>query len=200
MKYLAIIILFNAFIFNTQAQTNKKAKIFVIDFFEQLREKDASLFFREKAYVNDIDEIISVLKEQRTDTLRSYLRINNKLQVTDSLIFSKQEKKMIIEMLKEQRDVSFQNELSIPNSKAISEDTLKNIFKNSIDKGWDYFHKNYGNRYYSFSIPVFFRNNTLCAFYYSYTCGGLCGTGIFSIYRKINGKWESWFTLYEWES
>jgi hypothetical protein len=53
---------------------------------------------------------------------------------------------------------------------------------------------------FSFTTPVFLRENSLCFFYYSVACGQLCGEGKFVVYRKINGKWEHYFTIWEWIS
>ena len=52
----------------------------------------------------------------------------------------------------------------------------------------------------NFSRPVFLRDNSLCVFYQSYSCGGLCGHGQFGLYRKFKGKWVQVSTFFQWIS
>ena len=54
------------------------------------------------------------------------------------------------------------------------------------------------DRLYSFSRPVFIRNQTLCIFCSGYSCGPRCGYGEVSVFRKISGKWSRWFKLTTW--
>jgi hypothetical protein len=41
----------------------------------------------------------------------------------------------------------------------ISQDSINDIFTRSHAKGWNYFHKKYGDHYYIFSSPIFLENN-----------------------------------------
>lgn len=122
------------------------------------------------------------------DTLRVRKRIDNKIIVTDSIILSLEERIFLINKFEQGRT-------QIDGFKYIPLDTLTAIF-NDKSKGWSFFNKTYGNRFYSFSTPIFLRNNTLCAFFYSMTCGSWCGEGTFAIYRKENGKWVFLILLY----
>jgi hypothetical protein len=136
---------------------------------------------------------------QRNDTLKNWRRLDDKLKVVDSLILTKEEKQFIIAELQNQIDTSLWNQVPIANSLTISQDTITAIFKDR-KRSWSYFHSNYGNSFNSFTIPIFFRNNQLCAFYYDNSCGGLCGEGVFAIYRREKNGWKRWFTIYEWVS
>ncbi len=75
-------------------------------------------------------------------------------------------------------------------------DTITAIFKDRAN-GWRNFYNSYGKSLFSFSIPIFFRDNQYCAFFYANICGGLCGEEYFSIYRKEFGAWSLWITVYE---
>lgn len=56
------------------------------------------------------------------------------------------------------------------------------------------------NGYYSFSKPIFIRNDTICIFDYGYGCGSTCGDGSLAVYRKVNGTWQKWILLSAWIS
>ena len=73
------------------------------------------------------------------------------------------------------------------NIKIISSDTIASIFKDN-SKWWDYFHKHVGTSFNTFSVPIFFRNDTYCLFYSDHHCGGLCGGGRLTLYKKENNK------------
>jgi hypothetical protein len=73
--------------------------------------------------------------------------------------------------------------------KIISQDTTTAIFRDT-NKGWNYFHKHYGEGYYSFSVPVFFKNYNFCLFYSRYYCGGLCSSGQAILFQKEKGQWK----------
>ncbi|MDX1937857.1 MAG: hypothetical protein SFU21_12115 [Flavihumibacter sp.] len=142
-------------------------------------------------------EIIEAL--EKTDTLKKWRKVNGNLKVIDSLVLSTKEKKYIINKLERASDISLWDQFNFPHSFTISQDTVTAIFKD-INRGWNYFRNTYGSSFNSFTIPIFFRDNKLCAFYYDNSCGGLCGEGVFAIYRQENKHWVRWFTIYEWVS
>jgi hypothetical protein len=86
----------------------------------------------------------------------------------------------------------------------ITADSVKKVFdKRKTDRmfdGWTYFNNIGVNRIYNFSVPIFFRNDSYCLFYYGYGCGNLCAEGTVTIYKKVNGKWEPFSTLMSWVS
>lgn len=81
----------------------------------------------------------------------------------------------------------------------LSMDTIETIF-NTRGKGWPYFNNKFGDEFYSFTKPIFLRNNTICIVYTSRSCGELCGHGGAYIYIKINGRWGLESTLLSWIS
>ena len=175
----------------------KQDKEFILDFY---REQNSSTkpFLYTKG-INSYESIEIIRSLQRNDTLKNWRRVDNKLQLVDTLILSTKEKQFIINRLENQVDTSLWNGISIPNSLTILQDTIKAIFKDR-KRGWNYFYSNYGRSFNSFTIPIFFRNNQLCAFYYDNICGGLCGEGVFALYRREKDHWVRWFTIYEWVS
>ncbi len=83
--------------------------------------------------------------------------------------------------------------------KIISEDTLNSIFKDK-SKWWNFFHKNFGQSFNTFSIPIFLRNDTYCLFYSDNHCGGECGDGRLILYKKERNKWTEVKSYCNWIS
>ena len=52
---------------------------------------------------------------------------------------------------------------------------------------------------YSFSRPIFLRENTLCLFYYGVSCH-LCGERKFSFYINQKGRWSEYLIIFLWQS
>lgn len=202
MKINLILLLLLLIAGKVTGQISIECKKFVTSFFkDNYQKKDTFLFVKgwEKGAKKEV--LLSLKATIGNDTLRQWMRIDNERKLIDSFIFLKAEKDLIANTLERQIDTSLWNCFKIPNSRFISQDSISNIFRGKgINAGWWYFHEHYGKRYHHFSVPILFRGNTLCAFYESYSCGGECGQGNFSIYRMINKKWEHWFSFYQWES
>lgn len=117
--------------------------------------------------------------------------------LTDSSFYTKEELALIQKTIK---NFSFRwnNEL-LPEVKIVSSDTVSMIFKDR-SKNWRYFNKHIGRGFYTFSMPIFFRNETYCLFYSVYNCGNLCGEGHLILYRKENNKWVALKTYCNWIS
>lgn len=142
-----------------------------------------------------IKEIIDELKE---DTLKNSFDYNKSDEI-NIFIPSNKERNKINKALRKLSGFRWSKKY-FHNMKIIGRDSLDFIFKDRKNLGWNYFHKEYGEGYYSFSKPIFFRKNTISIFYSSYNCGGLCGGGQLDLYRKINDQWQLYFTLYMWIS
>jgi hypothetical protein len=85
------------------------------------------------------------------------------------------------------------------NVKLVSNDTIEAIFKDR-SKGWAYYYKHFGHGFSTFSVPIFLRNDSYCLFYSDYHCGGLCGRGTLTLYRKENNKWVGVKSYCNWIS
>lgn len=123
-----------------------------------------------------------------------YESINNRL------ILSEEERKQIDNQLDSLSSNNWYESLHLENAQAVSQDTIKAIFDNNLDLGWQHFRTKYGRELYHFSKPILFRNNTLCLFYYGNTCGSFCGEGYLTLFKKEQGSWVKWFILYSWVS
>lgn len=86
-----------------------------------------------------------------------------------------------------------------PNIKIVSSDTIDSIFKDN-SKWWEYYYEHIGRSFNSFSFPIFLRNDTYCLFYSDHHCGGLCGGGRLTLYKKENNKWTEVKSYCNWIS
>jgi hypothetical protein len=180
------------FFINLQAQENLEPKKFFEYFFKNTTEK---IIYTE-VYFHDFEEITESLKYNSTlkcDNINSESK-----KLPDSISLTSQELKYVIEQFEQNNGKKLSPSL-IPNSKHILRKKVDKIFSER-DKGWTYFHKNIGKKIYSFSKPVYLRNNSICFFYFSSGCGSLCGGGGFSVYIKVDGIWYSYRSLSMWIS
>ncbi|WP_316812890.1 hypothetical protein [Pedobacter heparinus] len=124
----------------------------------------------------------------KKDTLRTYKH-------EARLVLAKHEKDFILAEASKIKEKSFDGNL-LKKSTLIPRSKLSEIFKGKIN-GWQKFTKEYNGGFYSFSKPIFIRNETLCIFYVDYACGNLCGNTEIAVYKKIKDTWTEWFVLYQ---
>lgn len=192
MKYKILLVILLLFTNINQAQENLEPKKFFEYFFKNSTEK---IIYTEFNF-QDFEEIAESLKYNSTLKRNNINSESNKLP--DSISLTSQELKYVMEQFKQNNGKKLSPSL-IPNSQHISRKKVDKIFSER-DKGWTYFKKNFGKRLFSFSKPVYLRNNSICFFYFSSSCGSLCGSGGFSVYIKVNGIWYSYNSLSLWMS
>lgn len=63
---------------------------------------------------------------------------------------------------------------------------------NDLDKGWRNFYKTFPNSggYRSFSRVGLSKDKKYALLYVDTSCGSLCGSGVYYLFSKINGKWK----------
>jgi hypothetical protein len=188
MRILILLAILSFFSFTSSAQTST--------FLTQFSNTTAkSPFIYSKGLNQNVIKAISkhIEREEMFNNRKYEL---GKIIVSDTLILTKEEKQYILDELKKQSDINLWNQLQIPNSKVIPLDTLTAISKDTT-KGWNYFSKVYGKNLYNFSIPIFFRNNQYCIFYYHTTCGIKCGEEVCAIFIRKKSTWTKWITIFE---
>ncbi len=173
---------------------NTEALNFLTTFVKNYSKHETPLLYTKGLNPYTQNEIINAL--QRSLKLFSFQITDHKVQIIDSLVLTKVEHLYIISEIQKQSDTTLWNQFEIPNIKSIPQDTVTAIFKDRL-YGWNNFSKKYGNNLYTFGIPIFFRGNQYCAFYYEKLCGYLCGETQFAIYRKEHGTWSLWIAIYE---
>lgn len=72
--------------------------------------------------------------------------------------------------------------------------------KVSSDSLWNYINANYGNGYFSLSMPLFNKSMDKALIRISYSCGYYCGGGGAFVFERQGGRWKLKTTLNSWES
>jgi len=81
----------------------------------------------------------------------------------------------------------------------VKQDTVEAIFS-VYSKHWAYFNQHIGRDFNEFSMPVFLRNDSYCLFYEANHCGGLCGEGKLTLYKKEGDHWKIVKSYCQWIS
>ena len=117
--------------------------------------------------------------------------------LTDTTTYTKEE----LSFIKDQKSplLAKWTKEHFKNIKIISSDTINAIFKDNA-KWWTYFNKHIGQSFNTFSVPIFLRNDTYCLFYSDHHCGGLCGGGNLTLYKKQDNKWKVVKSYCDWIS
>jgi hypothetical protein len=171
MRVLIILFFLLSFLYS-KSQDSKYiefTKSFIHSVFEK---KDQEQIF---AYRSLDTTTISELKFfVNTSILKNYHAKSN--QVKDSLLLTVSEVEYI------------NDHLSNQNNEWITKSFINSFdFKSEISKSY--------KTIYSFSNPIFIRNETICIFYYEFTCGRLCGESHFCVYRKQKNKWILYLSI-----
>jgi len=195
MKYIFIILLlglsFNIVNAQNDAQSQKFIREVIPGFIKDNETKDV-------IYSDGLWDITDIKKKLDVDTLQSRI-----WRATDSnpdarIIFTKAERVFIKSELDKMATFRWTEGL-LANAKMIKQDTVFSVF-NDRSKGWSYFYNHFGFGYYSFSKPIFIRNNSICFFYRDHSACDLCGSGELAAYVLKKGKWVKLMTLYAWVS
>ena len=117
------------------------------------------------------------------EILRDTLSIFN-----DTALFSVTDIQFIKAQLKTGQKFKWKSN-GILGSNVISSKKIARIFKSGVDEGWAEFNSKYTNGFATYSVPLFSSDKTICIVYKAKRCGGLCGHGGTSVYKKVNGKW-----------
>jgi hypothetical protein len=144
--------------------------------------------------------ISDMKKYLNSKSVDSYILPGTRAGKSGKFGFTKREKQYINNEIKQMGSLCWQPGL-LDSSRLIKTDTVTKIFKGgNLFAGWSYFRNNYGHDLYSFSKPIFLRNNTICLFYFGSSCGHLCGGGGLYIYVRENGVWKMKYPVYTWVS
>lgn len=116
-------------------------------------------------------------------------KVLKKGRTLDSLILSQKEIEFIVGSLVKPtiwKNNLFPNSIAVQN---ITEAKQKMYDLKMLKKDIE------GIYFFSFSKPIFIRNNTICLFSIATLCGGSCGGFETYFLRKINGKWSKWMIV-----
>jgi hypothetical protein len=113
-----------------------------------------------------------------------------------SFNFSEEEINLISLKTKENKLGKWTSEI-LPKMTFVEGKKVTEIFEDK-SKGWKYFQENVNENFFTFSAPIFFRNNTYCLFYFDERCGEFCGQGILMLFEKKDSKWAAIGSYCEW--
>ena len=177
-----------------QAQNKTESGRFFSDMFKNRKDK---IIYTEQ-YFHELEDIETSIRSHMTLHKIEIENANQPKTPSDSINLTKHELDYVITELKKHNGHKISQNL-IPNSKHICRRKVDKIFKDG-SKQWPYFNKKFGKNLNSFSRPIFLRNNSICFFYSSNSCGSLCGSGGLSVYVKENGIWYFYDSVYMWIS
>jgi hypothetical protein len=151
--------------------------------YEKISSQDYYNFFNSLA---DPDSVHEFNLENKADL--TYILEDTTLIFSDTSLFSKADIQFIKYQIQEAQSFRWESN-RIAGSTVISSKKISKIFKKDIDEGWKKFNRIYGKGFSTFSVPLFTVDRNTCIVYKAGHCGGLCGHGGTSVYKKINGKW-----------
>ena len=155
-----------------QAQKKSEAENFVTAFFKS--KKIEKIYYTEKIWPSYLPRIEEALKKT---TLQVWDTRFPKLidEIPISIVLTKKEMDYVYKEI-EENNIKGWAKGKLENSEFIASENAE---------------KHYG--IYCFSKPVFFRNNTICIFYYE---GNEFGSLV--TYLKINGEWKYYSSFFQW--
>ncbi len=198
MKHLnriafVVIVFFNTVAYAQNLEDPSEEQLFLNWFFQNYQpnfKNDPLILYTDAIHTGSLK---SIKESFSRDTLRS---LRNGLK--ELLVLTTSEKLYINNQLDKMTGRIWHENL-LKNSQMISLDSIQTFFEKQ-GPGWTGYYKKYTTGFYSFSKPIFLRNNTICIFDYSYYCGSLCANGETGVYFKHNGKWSKWLTISTWIS
>jgi hypothetical protein len=121
--------------------------------------------------------------------------------LNDSIDFTPEERRLIAGQM-ERPLISSWNEQNLGiRARIIEKDSINAVFKhNKTIEAWKIINAKYGKEFRSFYAPIFLRNYTVCVFFSEVLCGRLCGQGQMEVYKKQEGLWVLFKTLYTSQS
>jgi hypothetical protein len=181
------------------SQLDTESQLFFDGFFGALKSKDI-VIFSDEINKGDLKKMMDAVSSKTIHLYRLVLtsKTSPSLKSRDTISLSIEEKKYLLKELNKMSAKFWFSNIS-PSTRLISEDSINTTFKNIV-VGWTDFHKRYGSCYYRFSKPIFIRGNSLCFFYHSVYVDFLNAEGVFGLYKKENGVWKYYMTIWEWIS
>ncbi|RPD45185.1 hypothetical protein [Paracnuella aquatica] len=174
-------------------QLAKQANRFMTDFVatEPLK---LPLYYREELPKHNLGDIIKALASTK---IYGFNYKDDSGPFNDSLTLTEKERSFLQQQFNQQSGKIW-TKPHFRNWHLVSEDSLKHYHE--VDQYFWFSPDRLGGRLYTFSKPVFFRNDSMCLFYWGYWCGTRCGEGQLALYQKQDGKWKYRFSLFMWES
>ncbi|MGA0560135.1 hypothetical protein ACO2Q8_25965 [Larkinella sp. VNQ87] len=140
----------------------------------------------------------SIKDALQASTLRSEREsLRSRYDPDSILVLSDQEREYLLQELEKQQNRTDSSLVNVFEAGTVTTDNSGQLGYFNRNRDWSDFKQAQANSFYSFSRPLFIRNNTLCFFYYYFTCGHNCSHGKFAVYRKTrDNAWLPWLVLF----
>jgi hypothetical protein len=139
----------------------------------------------------------SIILSEQVD--EGFLKKCRSSLLTDTALFSEAERQKITVELDDPLIQNWTEGVLGIKVRVIHADSIRSVFKDHHRLAdWQSFYARYGKSYFTFSAPIFLRNNTLCIFYSGNNCGSNCGEGNVCLYKKVGNDWKLIKTFCNW--
>lgn len=144
-------------------------------------------------YADKIHEpMLNEIKKELQKEINWDYRENQPIK-RNSLILTSNERDTIIQELNLMKEKRWDKKI-LENGKILKRETIEYMFCNIYGQ-LEFFRKHpYG--FYEFTQPIFLRNDSICIFYCGLSCGTLCSDDRLMIFKKEEGKWKEWITVF----
>jgi len=106
----------------------------------------------------------------------------------NKLVLTADDKKLLKKQFNNPSSGYWVNDL-VTNSKSIRNDSLSRILFDK-EKGWAFFHREFGKAYFQISDPIFIRNNSLAFVTLIQMQGNSAGYKLLYVYKKQGQTWK----------
>ncbi len=143
--------------------------------------------------------LVSEMLEYNLNEVKKYVDIGffikrmsdeNDKDISDTIKLTKKDKDSIYLKLNKLKEFKWTS----TDAKKLNLDRIEVIkFDSSRSSSLEYAIK------YHIVPPIYFHDNNYCLLNFSYSCGGLCGHGQITIYKKTVDGWKRWYNLTLWD-
>ncbi len=201
MKFYNTFILFFLFQISSFAQSETDD----VKFLESLIRKthpEGQIVYTDRLNIEHLNRALQYLRKSVITGITNETKMN-------SIVLSKQEKKLLFQKLNE-FTYPFWTENLFSNSIMIKDENISGYIKKIYREYSESFvdptnsaadKSNIINSYsrpsiFEFSLPVYLRENTIFVVFHSYYCGSPCGFDELSLYKLENKTYKKWLVVY----
>jgi len=177
--FILFVALFSSY--SIMAQKDDESVKFLNDYIKSYTKN--KIIYTERIWPSHLDGIKRSLAKDATQ-LRENASNNKGVVLPEKIVFTEKEMKYVYEEIEKNSNNGWAKN-KVVDAQFIARDTIETYMQK----------KSRFYTYYSFSKPIFLRNNSICIFYFEESDGGSLST-----YVKVNGSWTYFARFYSWVS